>query len=119
MEPFKVLWGGPSPLALEGHAAGDKSLRIKPPYSPRSDAKPRVLVVRCKPCVNPYDARDSPVHLLASPTSYVLIHFTATSPHFHAAVDNVEPGLRIERIEFDTTLVHRFMQGCGGKMADI
>ena len=52
-------------------------------------AKPRVTMVHCKPCANPYDADDMPRHLPAGLTQYVLHSFATKSPPYHVTTDDV------------------------------
>ena len=116
--PFKVLQVGPSPSAPDGRPVGDKLLFLAMPSDARGpEPKPRVSVMRCKPCTNPHDDRDRPVHLPAGLTSYVLTHFAAKSPPFHATMADVESDDRMERVDLETISAHRFVRGRGGKIA--
>ena len=64
---------------------------MPPPYLPPNmsgpAAKPRVTVVRCKPCANPYDADGMPRHLPAGSTQYVLHAFATKSLPYHVTID--------------------------------
>ena len=116
--PFKVLRVGPSPSAPDGRPVGDKLLFLDLPSSNRgSESKPRVSVMRCKPCTNPHDDRDRPVHLPSGLTSYVLTQFASKSPPFHATAMDVECDDRMELVDLDTISAHRFVRGRGGKLA--
>ena len=116
--PFKVLQVGPASYAPDGRPVGDKLLYLDMPSSNRGlETKPRVSVMRCKPCTNPHDDRDRPVHLPSGLTSYVLTHSALKSPPFHATAMDVESDNRMERVELDTISAHRFVRDRGGKIA--
>ena len=90
--PFKTLDVGPCSAAdtPDGHPLGDKLLYLdllKNMSGPA--AKPRVIVTRCKPCANPYDADDMPRHVPTDLTQYFLLAFATMSPPYHITTDDV------------------------------
>ena len=116
--PFKVLRVGPAPSAPDGKPVGDKLLYLDLPSGLRGvNAKRRVSVMRCKPCVNPHDVDDRPRHLPAGFTEYVLARTSRKSPPFHATEDDVESFIEVERLEVDLIVAHQFVRGSGGKIA--
>ena len=61
-EPFKILAVGPSAAkgTPDGRPLGAKLLDLDlPSHLSGSVVKTRVTVVRCKPCTNPYDIKDT------------------------------------------------------------
>ena len=50
---------------------------------PGSDARRRVAIKRCKPCVNPHDSEDMPKYLPAGLTQYVLNNIPKKFPRHH------------------------------------
>ena len=90
--PFKIIAVGPSPAHSQpdGRPLGDKLLYLDLPSNMSGPAaKPRVTVVRCKPCANPYDTSDMPRHLPAGLAQYVLHTFATKSPPYHVTTDDV------------------------------
>ena len=78
-------------------------------------AKPRVTVVRCKPCADPYDADDIPRHLPAGLTQYVLHAFATKSPPYHVPTDDVStPPILIDVAKITG---HQCVRGRGGSTA--
>ena len=89
---FKIIPVGPSPAhnLPDGRPLGDKLLHLDLPSNMSGPAaKPRVTVVRCKPCANPYDANDMPRHVPAGLTQYVLHAFATKSPPYHVPTYDV------------------------------
>ena len=95
--PFKILTVGPSSSSPDGKPVGDKLLYLDLPRDLRGhDAKSRVSVQRCKPCINPHDASDMPKYLPAGLTQYVLNSYSTKSPPYHVTTDDVtEQPLRL------------------------
>ena len=61
--PYNVFAVGPcsSSETLDGSPLGDNLLYLNLPSDlPDSDARRRVAIERCKPCVNPHDSSDMP-----------------------------------------------------------
>lgn len=107
----------PPTSAPDGHPVGEKPLTLQLPSDYLgSNLNPRKHVMRCKPHSNPRVDFDRPAHVPTGLTTYVLTRFTASSPPFHATVDNVESDLKMERVEPDTILQNRFARGLGGEI---
>ena len=76
--PYNVLAIGPCSSADTpgGSPLGDDFLYLDLPCDlPGSDARRRVAIERCKPCVNPHDNSDMPKYLPAGLTQNVLYIF--------------------------------------------
>lgn len=115
--PSKVSRVDPYPSVPDDHPVGCVQT-LAPGTAARFsgyNTKPCVSVMRCKPCANPHDDSDSPMHLPKGLSICLLTQYIFRfSPPFHAAVDDVESDLRIELIELDTILSHPFARGRGG-----
>ena len=82
--PYKILAVGPCTAAAspDGRPLGDKLVFLDlSPDLPGPDAKRRVSVVRCKPCLNPHDTTDMPRYL---PAGYDCVSSARYSRHFSA-----------------------------------
>ena len=117
-DPFKIVAVGSSPVAhqLDGHSLGDKLLYLDFPSNLSGPAaKPRVTVVRCKSCANPYGADDMPRHLPAGVTQNVLHVFATKSPSYHVTTDDIAT----PPILMDVTKItcHQCVRGRGGAIA--
>ena len=77
--------------------------------------KPRVTVVRCKPCANPYDTSDMPRHLPAGLTQYVLHTLATKSPPYHVTTDDVATPPIL--LDVTKTTGHQCVRGRGGAIA--
>ena len=89
---FKFIAISPSPAhnQPDGSSIEDKLLYLDLPSNMFGPAvKPRVSVVRCKSCANPYDADDMPGNLPAGLTHYVLHAFATKSPPSHITIDDI------------------------------
>ena len=109
---------GPSSAAdsLNGRPLRDKLLYLDLRSNISGPAtKPRVTVARCKPCANPYDADDIPLHLPAGLTQYVLHAFANKSPPYHATTGDVStPPILIDVAKITG---HQCVRGRGGAIA--
>ena len=114
--PFKTVAVGPSPAATQpdGRPLGDKLIYLDLPSNLSGPAaKPRVTVARCKPCANPSDVDDMPIHLPAGLTQYVL--FATKSPPYHVTTDDIAtPPVLIDVAEIAD---HQCVRGRGGAIA--
>ncbi len=116
--PFKVLKVGPCDSAPDGKPLGDKLLYLELPLGVRGvNAKRRVSVMRCKPCLNPHDVEDRPRYLPAGFTEYVLSSVSEKCPPFHVTDEDVEPSVDVEYLDVDSIIAHQFVRGIGGKIA--
>ena len=115
---FQILQVGPSISSPNGHPVGDTLLYLEIPSQIfGSNSKPRVLVMRCEPCVRPDNTGDRPVHLPAGLTEYFLTRFAAKSPPFHVTADDVGYDGRVQRVELDSITAHCFVCGRGGNLS--
>ena len=116
--PFKIIAVGPAPAddIPDGRPLGDKLLYLDLPSNLSGPAaKPRVTVARCKPCTNPYDADDTPRHLPAGLTQYVLHTLATKSPPYHVTTDDVStPPILIDVAKITG---HQCVRGRGGAIA--
>ena len=79
----------------DGSPLGSNLLYLDFPSDlPGSDARRRVAIDRCKPCVNPHDSGDMPKYPPAGLTQHVLNNFSKKSPPYHVTQDNVSTSLR-------------------------
>ena len=116
--PFKILAVGPAPASdtPDNRPLHDKLLFLDlPSDQPGRDSKRRVSVERCKPCRSPDDTNDMPKYLPSDLTQYVLNSFSAKSPPFHVAVDDVSSPP--ERLEVEQITGHQLVRGRGGVIA--
>ena len=114
--PYQILTVGPAPTSPDGRPIGDKLLFLDLPSDlPGRDAKPRVSVTRCKPCLHPHNLSDIPKHLPADITPYVLTRFATPSPPYHLTPEDVEA--RIEPLAVDKITGHQLVRGRGGQLA--
>ena len=114
---YKVLAVGPCtpPDARGGSPLGDKLLYLDPPSNmPCADARRRVSVQRCKPCVNPHDQGDMPKYLSARLTQYVLRNVSRNPPPYHVTQDVSTP---LRRLEVEKITGHQSVRGRGGVIA--
>ena len=74
-----------------------------------------MAIERCKPCVNPHDSSDTPKHLTAGLTQYVLNNFAKKSPPYHVTQDYVSAPLQQPDVERHTG--HQSVRGRGGVTA--
>ena len=74
-----------------------------------------MAIERCKPCVNPHDSSDTPKHLTAGLTQYVLNNFAKKSPPYHVTQDYVSAPLQRPDVEKFTG--HQSVRGRGGVIA--
>ena len=74
-----------------------------------------MAIERCKPCVNPHDSSDTPKHLTAGLTQYVLNNFAKKSPPYHVTQDYVSAPLQQPDVERLTG--HQSVRGRGGVTA--
>ena len=89
--PYKILAVGPCFAAEtpDGSPLGRNLLYLDLPSDlPGSDARRRVAIERCKPCVNLDDSGDMPKYLPAGLTQYVLNDFSKNSPPYHVTQDD-------------------------------
>lgn len=102
---------GPSRASPDCRLIGDTLLYLKFARDRQgSGAKPRVSVVRCKPCVDPQDTGDLPKYLPAGLAPYVL-NSTGSSPYYAATDDITKQVLRSEVFE---TTAHQLVRDRGG-----
>ena len=115
--PFKILAVG-LPTANEPpdrRSLGDILHLDLPSHLSGPAAKPRVTVVRCKSCINPYDVDDMPKYLPAGLTQCVLHAFAHKSPPYHVSTDDVTtPPILIDVAKITG---HQCVRGCGGAIA--
>ena len=118
ISPFKILAMGPGPASAvpDGRPLHDKLLYLDLPSDMFGwDCKPRVSVLRCRPCRNLDDIHYISKHLSADLTKYVLNSFSTKSPPFHATLDDISPPP--ERLEVDQTPGHQLVRRRGGVLA--
>ena len=82
---------------------------------PGSDARRRVAIERCTPCVNPHDSGDMPKYLPAGLTQHVLNNFSKKFPPYHVTQDNVSTPLR--RLEEGKITGHQSIRERDGVIA--
>ena len=90
--PYKVLAVGPcsSTDTPDGSPLGDNFLYLDIPCDlPRSDARRRVAIERCKPCANPHDSSNMPQYVSSGLTQYVLNNYSEKFPPYHVTQDDV------------------------------
>ena len=115
--PCKVLGVGPCTPAdtPDGSPLRDKLVYLDLPSDiPRADARRRVSVQRCKPCVNPHDQGDMPKYLSARLTQYVLRNVSRNPPPYHVTQDVSTP---LRRLEVEKITGHQSVRGRGGVIA--
>ena len=84
---------------------------------PDADARPRVLVQRCKPCANPHDRGGMAKYFPAGLAQYVLNNFSKKSPPYRATQNDVPTPL--QRPEVEEITGHQSVRGRGGVIAVI
>ena len=102
MGPYKVVAVGPCSAAEtpDGSPLGRNLFYLDLPSDlPGSDARRRVTIERCKPCVNPHDSGDMPTYLPAGLTQYVLNNFSKKSPPYNVTQDDVSTPLQRLEVE--------------------
>ena len=82
---------------------------------PGSDARRRVAIERCKPCVDPHDSGDMPKYLPAGLAQCVLNNCSKKSPPYHVTQDDVSTPL--QRREVEQITVRQSVRGRGGVIA--
>ena len=113
--PFKILEVGPTASAPDKRPLADKVLYLDLPTDmPGANAKPRVTVERCKPCLGQDDA-DRPRFMPAGLSRYVLNKYSDKSPPYHV----LDSDVRVEDQRFDVEKItgHQEVRGRGGVIA--
>ena len=90
--PYKILAVSPCAAAEtpDGSSLGSNLLYMDPPSDlPGSDARRRVAIERCNPCVNPHDSGDMAKYLPVGLPQYVVNNFSKKSPPYHVIQDDV------------------------------
>ena len=116
--PHKIIAVGPAPASdiPDGRPLHDKLLYLDLPSDmPGRDSNRRVSVDRCKPCQNPDDIDDMPIHLPANLTKYVLNSFHVKSPPYHVTLEDVTTPP--ERLKVEQITGHQLVRGRGGVIA--
>ena len=109
---YKILAVGPCSAAETpyGSLLGTNLPYLNLPSDlPGSDARRRVAIERCKPCVNPHDSGDMPKYPPAGITQYVLNNFPRKSPPYDVTQDDVLTPL--QRLEVEQSAGHQSVRG--------
>ena len=114
----KIVAVGPCSAAEtpDGLPLGSNLIYLDLPSDlPGSNARRRVAIERCKPCVNPHDSGDMPKYLPAGLTQHVLNIFSRKSPPYHVTQDDVSTSLQQREVEQITG--QQSVHGRGGVVA--
>ena len=124
-EKLSLNWTGPFKIAVDPSSAADtpdgRPLGDKLPYLDLPSnfsgpaAKPRVIVARCKPCTNLYDADNIPRHLPAGLTQHALHAFATKSPPHHITAHDASTSPIL--IDVAKITGHKCVRGRGGAIA--
>ena len=116
--PYKILAVSPRSTAEtpDGSSFEGNLLYLDLPSDlPRSDARRRVAIDRCKPCANPHDGGDMPKYLPARLKQYCAKYVSKKSPPYHVTQDDVSTP--VQHLEVEQITGHQPFRGRSGVIA--
>ena len=112
MGPSTILGVGPCKVGQK--VVGSKLLYLDMPHD--NQTNPRVSILRCKRCFQPYEKGNKPSFMPWEICSYVLNKFAELAPPFYLTTEDVDIELDTQRAQPLKIKAHRLNRGPGGTL---